>query len=611
MSAYSDVDPELTSGNDIQVIDRGDHEHLDNQFLSHVDSNGALNNLLFDDLPHDDRRLYDDHNQPTGLSPLTEFIASNGDHIVNYDDDKNTGALTRHHALPLPPMVALSEPVIPSHLTLPTTAGLPEYIQNANRPLALLGNPKKKREPVGPKLRPAFVMKIWSMVNDPANHQFIRWGDTGDSFVVLHREEFMKSVLPKYFKHNNFASFVRQLNMYGWHKVQDITSGSLKDDKNLEEVLQFKNPFFQQNREDLLDKIVRNKASGLDSESDASLNLQHIVSELELIKMNQLAILEDMRRMRKDNQTLWNESFNARERHLKQGQALDKIMKFLAAVYGSSAGKIFEVANGSPEPNANNQVAQYKSKIPTGFVPQSPNPYSNPQPVLKPRLMLMDHSHHGSPVTQQSSQQPTPSQHQSTSSQPGWDSQRGSVEQIPRNDADINVPNGLPDPQSANVNKIYQQIMNLGGGAAQSPRQYFPELNSPSMGPIGNNPYGIDALLGLEQNIYKQGQALLQVQDWILALASKQQQQQQQLQQQQQRRSLEFSANADLDDFDVDEFLNSNSSASPNLPPVSAGDGIEDLVEHPKSSARNKRHIEEVLDDGEDASRTTRRRTRK
>ena len=70
-------------------------------------------------------------------------------------------------------------------------------------------------------------MKIWSMVNDPANHDYIRWNDDGKTFQVFQREDFMKIILPKYFKHNNFASFVRQLNMYGWHKVQDINNGTL------------------------------------------------------------------------------------------------------------------------------------------------------------------------------------------------------------------------------------------------------------------------------------------------------------------------------------------------------------------------------------------------
>ena len=109
------------------------------------------------------------------------------------------------------------------------------------------------------KTRPAFINKIWNMVNDEDNKDLIQWADDGRSFIVKNREVFVHEILPRYFKHSNFASFVRQLNMYGWHKVQDIRSGSIQgssDDK-----WQFANENFIRGREDLLTKIVRQRGS--------------------------------------------------------------------------------------------------------------------------------------------------------------------------------------------------------------------------------------------------------------------------------------------------------------------------------------------------------------
>ena len=40
----------------------------------------------------------------------------------------------------------------------------------------------------------------------------VSW-QSGNSFHVLDQGQFAKEVLPKYFKHSNMASFVRQLNM--------------------------------------------------------------------------------------------------------------------------------------------------------------------------------------------------------------------------------------------------------------------------------------------------------------------------------------------------------------------------------------------------------------
>lgn len=44
------------------------------------------------------------------------------------------------------------------------------------------------------------------------DHLHVSW-QSGNSFHVFDQGQFAKEVLPKYFKHNNMASFVRQLNM--------------------------------------------------------------------------------------------------------------------------------------------------------------------------------------------------------------------------------------------------------------------------------------------------------------------------------------------------------------------------------------------------------------
>ncbi|KAI2631193.1 HSF-type DNA-binding-domain-containing protein [Xylaria nigripes] len=100
-----------------------------------------------------------------------------------------------------------------------------------------------------------FVRKLYKMLEDPAYSEVVRWGDQGDSFVVLENERFTKTILPKHFKHSNFASFVRQLNKYDFHKVRHNEENGQSPYGT--SAWEFKHPEFRADRKDNLDNIRR------------------------------------------------------------------------------------------------------------------------------------------------------------------------------------------------------------------------------------------------------------------------------------------------------------------------------------------------------------------
>ncbi len=48
-------------------------------------------------------------------------------------------------------------------------------------------------------------------IQDHQNDSIVKWSPNGIGFVVVNESGFAKTILPKYFKHSNYSSFVRQV----------------------------------------------------------------------------------------------------------------------------------------------------------------------------------------------------------------------------------------------------------------------------------------------------------------------------------------------------------------------------------------------------------------
>ncbi|KAI7850549.1 HSF-type DNA-binding-domain-containing protein [Circinella umbellata] len=179
------------------------------------------------------------------------------------------------------------------------------------------------------KTHAAFVSKLFNMVEDPEIQDLITWSDNGDVFRVFNPTAFSKNVLPRYFKHNNWQSFVRQLNMYGFNKVNDMIHSNLRNENQMWE---FRHPHFRRGEVEDLRNIKRKSVRSLRATAPLSVNDGNDIQRSELLHQNYANLVDRMTRMDTSFESLLDEVSGLRDTVLKQHQYMEGIIQALDVI---------------------------------------------------------------------------------------------------------------------------------------------------------------------------------------------------------------------------------------------------------------------------------------
>ncbi|XP_013864950.1 heat shock factor protein 2 [Austrofundulus limnaeus] len=181
---------------------------------------------------------------------------------------------------------------------------------------------------------PAFLTKLWTLVEDEDTNEFICWSQEGNSFLVLDEQHFAKEILPKFFKHNNMASFIRQLNMYGFRKVMHIDTRIVKQEKD--GPVEFQHPYFRHGQDELLENIKR-KVSNTHPEDNKIRHedLSKILASVHSVHSKQENINLRLASLKRENEALWREISDLRQKHSHQQQLIKKLIHFIITLVQS------------------------------------------------------------------------------------------------------------------------------------------------------------------------------------------------------------------------------------------------------------------------------------
>ncbi|KAL7466966.1 hypothetical protein ACHAXS_007232 [Conticribra weissflogii] len=208
----------------------------------------------------------------TAVAPITSTTVATG------PTTKPETTSRAYPAIVTGAVIATSKAKKPSAVTTSTTspASAGRVSLSPAGPSVHAAATKKKKEGSGVSAEvPIFLQKTYHMI-DTCDPRICTWSEDGLTFVVRDTTLFETTIIPQFFKHNKFSSFVRQLNFYGFRKIK--YSDSLRIDPQLEaqtaNFWRFKHDKFRRGRKDLLIQIKRSGGGNAQSTAAASAQAQ-------------------------------------------------------------------------------------------------------------------------------------------------------------------------------------------------------------------------------------------------------------------------------------------------------------------------------------------------
>ncbi|KAK4366261.1 hypothetical protein RND71_014141 [Anisodus tanguticus] len=201
---------------------------------------------------------------------------------------------------------------------------------------------------VGP---PPFLSKTYEIVEDPSTDEVISWSRARNSFIVWDSHKFSTTLLPRFFKHSNFSSFIRQLNTYA--EVQLVYAqmvghsdefyclclmvGFRKVDPDRWE---FANEGFLGGQKHLLKTIKRRRNVGQSMNQQGSglcieIGYYGMEEELERLKRDKNLLMTEIVKLRQQQQSTRNQIIAMGEKIESTERKQEQMMSFLAKIFSN------------------------------------------------------------------------------------------------------------------------------------------------------------------------------------------------------------------------------------------------------------------------------------